>query len=213
MPTVKKASGRCVQSAIAFLVCAILAAGCRRVDEIRRYQAPKSQATSRMLGAIILHGQTAWFFKATGPEEAVAEQADAFRQLIASVRFVDSKPQWTLPEGWRKKPASGIRFATLEFGLAGNTVELSITPLAFPGEDHTAYVLYNVNRWRDQMQLPEIGIDELGDHTERIELEEAVATLVDLAGRLRSGGMGLGHFRSGAGGDPDSTKPGQTEKR
>ncbi|MBL7037385.1 MAG: hypothetical protein ISR77_02090 [Pirellulaceae bacterium] len=40
----RKAIACCVHSSIAFSVCAILAVGCGRVDEIRRYQVPKSQA-------------------------------------------------------------------------------------------------------------------------------------------------------------------------
>jgi len=203
-PLVRKASGRSVHSSIAFSVCAILAAGCGRVDEIRRYQVPRTQTTasandvepsagitpSRMLGAIILHGGTAWFFKATGPEETVAEQVAAFRDLVKSVRFVDSKPQWTLPDGWREKPSSGIRFSTLEFGPDDTAVELSITQLGIFGDDTDAYVLSNVNRWRVQMQLPEVGVEELDQHAERIELEDGVATLVDLVGQPKSGGMG-----------------------
>ena len=201
-----KANRRYVQSVIALSICAVFAAGCGPVEEIRRYQALKSYSTSRMLGAMILHGDMAWFFKATGPEEAVAEQADGFRDLIKSVRFVDSKPQWTLPAGWREKPSSGIRFATLEFGPADTAVELSITRLAIFGDDRTAYIVSNINRWRDQLTLPPIGAEQLDDHTERIELEDAVATLVDLVGRLKSGGMG--HSASGAGMGPVSTKPG-----
>jgi len=207
-PLYRKANVRCASSVIAISICAILAVGCGQVEEIRRYQAPKSKTTSRMLGAIILHGETAWFFKASGPVDPVAEQSENFRELIKSIRFVESKPLWTLPEGWREKPSSGIRFATLEFGPAKTAIELSITQLAIFGDDRTAYLVDNVNRWRDQLQLPLIGIEELDDHTERIDVEDAVATLVDLVGQPKRGGMGRSHFRAGAG-----REPGQTEKR
>jgi len=135
-----------------------------------------------MLAAIVLRADKAWFFKVVGPDAQVARQADAVRSLLRSVRFVDEKPQWTLPEGWRQKAGSGMRFATLEFGPADKPLELTVIPLGVPPGESSAYVLSNVNRWRQQLQLPPIAAGELDKQTEKIALDGTTATAVDLRG-------------------------------
>ena len=130
-----------------------------------------ARGRQRMLAAIVLQADKAWFFKAVGPDAQMAEQADAFRSLLRSVRFVDEKPQWTLPDGWRQKAESGMRFATLEFGPADQPLELTVIPLGIPPGEPSAYVLSNVNRWRQQLNLPPIAAAELDQQTEKIELD------------------------------------------
>jgi len=135
-----------------------------------------------MLAAIVLRPDKAWFFKAVGPDAQMAEHADAFRALRRSVRLDDEKPQWTLPDGWRQKAGSGMRFATLEFGPADQAIELTVIPLGVPPGEPSAYVLSNVNRWRQQLQLPPLAAEELDKQTEKIELDGTTATAVDLRG-------------------------------
>lgn len=179
-------------------------AGCEQTEAIRHYRVPKSLATDspnppgppkppgqgpvqdvspqRMFAALVLQAERAWFFKAAGPE-SLAEQAEAFRSLIKSVRFADGKPQWNLPEGWRQKGESGMRFATLEFGSADSPRELTVIPLPIPPGDRSAYVLSNVNRWRKQMNLDPIASAELDQQSEKVELDGATAIMVDLRGK------------------------------
>ncbi len=111
--------------------------GCQKSDEIAHYRVPKEQEvslsidaaetapsespaenaaadakTDRMLAAIVPHGDTAWFFKLSGPVEAVAKHAETFQSLIQSVSFPKSgggKPTWKLPEGWHEKPGSQMQ--------------------------------------------------------------------------------------------------------
>lgn len=75
-----------------------------------------------------------------------------------------------------------MRFATLEFGPADRPLELSVIPLGVPPGDPSAYILSNVNRWRQQMQLPPIEAGELDKQSEKIELDGTTATAVDLRG-------------------------------
>jgi hypothetical protein len=180
-------------------------AGCENRDEIRRYQVPKTAAPTvtpnrdamtldssaphavapeadRMLGAIIPQGQQAWFFKLTGPKEALAPHVEAFRALIRSVRFASGQPQWQLPDGWRQQRGSGMRFATLEVGPADKPLPLTVIALPIPADGEAASVLSNVNRWRGQLRLPPISPAQLPKESEQIQLEGAVATVVDLEG-------------------------------
>jgi hypothetical protein len=179
-------------------VSVVLAVGCKPREAIRHYQVPKAAASEqssasakpaslqaaggRMLAAVVPHKDQAWFFKVTGPKEALGTYAEAFRELLRSLRFADGKPQWKLPEGWRQQPGTGMRFATLELGPAGSAVELTVIPLSMPAGDEAAYVLANVNRWRTQLGLPSIAADQLSTDTEQIAFEGGVATAVDLMG-------------------------------
>jgi hypothetical protein len=119
----------------------------------------------------------------------VAEQVTAFQSLIQSIKFVDGRPQWKLPAGWRERPGSGMRLATLELGSMDQPLELSVIRLGTMGMSDAAYVLSNVNRWRGQLQLPPITAEQLDAETQRVQLEGATATLVNLVGALQ-GGMG-----------------------
>jgi hypothetical protein len=131
-----------------------------------------------MIGAILPHGAQAWFLKLAGPPAALDSHLEPFRQWLRSIHFVDDKPQWQLPQGWREEPGQGMRFATLRIG-DGEPLELTVIPLPIP-EDDPDYVLSNVNRWRQQLQLGPLTAPQLGEQAEKIQVGDAVATLVDL---------------------------------
>jgi hypothetical protein len=203
--------------------------GCQKSAEIVHYRVPKEQEVSlpideaapgespiensaadaksdRMLTAIVPHGDTAWFFKLSGPVEAVAKHADTFQSLIQSVSFPKSaggKPIWKLPEGWHEKPGSQMRFATLTLPAENTTgapsaessakpLEVSVTSLPWSSKDESEQLLANVNRWRGQMQLKPLAAAEFAGETHSLQLfgeGKATATLVDLTGHMNAGGM------------------------
>lgn len=184
--------------------------GCGRTPQIEHYSVPKQSVIDkltgadkagkdRMVAAIVGHGDQNWFFKLSGQSDQVAEQAEQFTALLKSVRFDDQgTPQWTLPKGWRERPAEGMRFATLEIETGGGTLEATVTSLP-RGEDvnEASYALSNINRWRDQLGLSPIDEAELDQQTTKVELEGAKAILVNFEGRLKSGGMGQPPFAGG----------------
>ncbi len=195
--------------AIAALL-ALLPVGCGNHDSVQRYQIPKrellyaanhveqqtaaserpAQVVQRMLAAIVPHGAQTWYFKMTGPAEAVASQEAAFRQLIESLRFdtEQSPPQWTLPAAWREEPGTGLRLATLKVDVSEQTLEVSVMQLATSLSGSS--VLDNVNRWRQQMRLPAITHSELDQETTTVELASGPATLVNLLGHYAGGALG-----------------------
>jgi hypothetical protein len=200
--------------------CIALVLGCDSGEQIQRYQVSKAKpaddavghisapagpsaqrpagsmahpggSADRMLGAIIIRGDRAWFFKAAGVDKTLGEQAAAFRAMIESIRFADDQPTWKLPDGWRQKPGSGMRFATLEFGPTEAPTELTVIPLGVPPGDRTAYLLSNVNRWRQQVGLEPIDAAQLASDAAEVKLDgDMVATVVDLKGGSASTGMG-----------------------
>jgi hypothetical protein len=166
------------------LVVALAAAaltGCQ-TDEIRTYQVPKVEMT-RLLGAILPHGDSTWFFKVMGPSTVVATHEEEFTGFLRSLRFSDAveKPiTWELPQGWRLDGMKRQdRYATI---LIGNkdTLELTVTKLGRAGQ--ASSVLANVNRWRNQVALPPVAHDELHSDIKEFKLGDDTVTIVDLTG-------------------------------
>ena len=159
-----------------------LSLGCAEPEQVHRYRIPKSrsdlgdigikkfpapttrraeapQATdSRMFVAIDEKENATWFFKVTGPLEAVNKTQDQWQAILKSIEYTEGgNPDWDLPDNWKLGPPRQMRYATL---LPSNAeaaqVELSISSLG-PNQN----LLNNVNRWRGQLGLKPIGKDEL----------------------------------------------------
>ncbi len=194
-------------------------AGCGKADKIEHYtvrkpvpyEPPRAKAhpdtpvespgePTRTLAAIVPHDEQGWFFKITGPDDAVAAQSAPFDALLKSVRFSESgKPEWELPEGWQQRRGSDIRFATLVIPSVDPPLEVSVTALPKATDDEAQYALMNVNRWRGQLSLPPIALEQLSTETRTIELDGATATVVDLLGTAAPNSMGRPPFMRGAG--------------
>ncbi len=158
---------------------------------------PPKEPTDRTLGAIVPQGDKGWFFKLTGPKDAVAAKADDFTALVKSVHFsAAGKPQWTLPAGWQEQPGGDIRYATLSMPGEGK-LEVSVTVLPKSLADEE-YVLVNVNRWRGQLKLPPTTAEALAGESTPIKLAGATATVVNLLGVATGGGMRRPPFVPGA---------------
>jgi hypothetical protein len=173
-----------VSSRLRFLVVALAAAasvGCQ-TDEIRTYQVPKPEMT-RLLGAILPHGENTWFFKVSGPGTAVGGHEEEFARFLQSLRFNDGADRplsWTLPEGWKAdKDNRKDRYATILIG-GKDALELTITKLGREGQ--ASSIIANVNRWRRQLALPPIAEEELRSDTKEFQLGNDAVTVVSLEG-------------------------------
>ena len=141
------------------------------------------EGSDRMLAAMVAEGRSVWFFKATGPTSQLEGQVAAFQAFLQSLSFAEGKPEWTLPEGWRAEPGSGMRFATLVMGDAA--LRMSVIPLSAPQD-----VADNVNRWRGQMSLPALEGEALAETVSTVAFNGGEAQMVDLRGTTSlSGGM------------------------
>ncbi len=164
----------------------------------------------QLLGAIVPQGKTTWFFKLTGPVANVHPLVERFAEFARSIRFTDKGPEWSLPEGWEQQAGSSMRFATLRIPAEGEPLELTVIPLPTPGDDFEASLLSNVNRWREQLQLPPVSRDELPDHVEKIDLVEMPAWLVNYEGRLsKKGAMGAAPFAGRRSSRREAAPPGR----
>jgi hypothetical protein len=201
-------------AALAAGVCA----GCQKSEQISRYTVDKlppideraaaenatgpsapREATDRTLAAIVPLGAKGWFFKLTGPKDRVEGANEAFETFLKSLKFdSDGKPHWTSPDGWQEQPGSQIRYATLVLPGEGKPLEVSVTVLPKSEGDDEQYVLVNVNRWRNQLQLPPIDAVQLSSEAKQIPLQGATATVVNLLGTASGESMGRPPFMSGA---------------
>jgi hypothetical protein len=84
---------------------------------------------------------------------------------------------WTIPEGWRQAPEKPMRAASF-FAGPGEEVECYVS--VFPGD--AGGVLANVNRWRGQLELPELTEVDV-QHLERIPMLGREAVVVEAEGK------------------------------
>lgn len=150
-----------------------------------------------MLAAIVPRGAKTWFFKVQGLEPDVTREQPQFTEFIRSLRFSGEpeEPQWNLPNGWRRMPATGMRFATLQIGSANQSIELTVIPLATGVNGLDEYILANINRWREQLALsPVDSLDVLRNESPpevlgNTQLEDDTGvTMVDMVGRATAAG-------------------------
>jgi hypothetical protein len=158
-----------------------------------------------MLGAILPRGQDVWFFKLLGPKEPVVGQAVPFLQLVKSLEFKDGTPSWNLPEGWTEKPGNQFRFATLAIENAEVPLEVTVSTLPMAGQDLPGYLLSNINRWRRQLQLEPLKLEQLEKKTVKVEVADEPAWLVNIEGTLGGDSMGAGPGQVAVGSGSGST--------
>jgi hypothetical protein len=198
------------------LATLLLLAGCGEGPKITQYEVPKEPTPDRMLAALVPHGSEAWSFKLAGPAETVGKYTEKFDALVQTVTFTDSdggEPQWKLPEGWIQEAGGAqMRFATVKIPDGRPPLELTVAKVTWGSADETQEILANVNRWRGQMQLPPISEEDLADETRSLKLAaDQKAIAVDLAGRLKAGGMSP-PFASAGKGDLPAGHPPVSEK-
>lgn len=187
--------------------------GCGAHEEITTYTVPthESLQTStfleesaarkphdeRILGAIAPMGPAMWFFKLQGPPDAVAARESEFREFLKTVRFpTPERVTWMLPDGWREKPGNEMRYATLV--IPGEPpLEVSVTTLPGGEGDPTQRLLANINRWRNQLDLPLIEAEDLPARSEAIKLDELILTIVNYVGKAKPNAMMPGAMAAG----------------
>ncbi len=167
---------------ILLLAINVVTAGCQRREEIASYSVPKLK--DRLLAAMVVEKENAWFFKVTGPANLVGPCVDSFRSFVTSLQFADGKPQWELPAGWTEEQSDqASRFATIRTSDAPGALEVTVIPLQISASGSKADdELANVNRWLGQLQLPPIAAAQLEETIERLPTKTGTAIFLDATG-------------------------------
>jgi hypothetical protein len=157
-----------------------------------------SGPSARTIVAVIRRDAASWFFKLRGDPDAVAAAEPAFLQFLASIHFggadsaspppssADTGPAWDVPPGWIETTPGPM--VTKSFNLTGDAGQKAIVSISAFGVK-AGGVLDNVNRWRRQVSLPEIGEDALPGALETFALPHGTATIVDLTGTGAESGL------------------------
>jgi hypothetical protein len=95
-----------------------------------------------------------------------------------AARPARGKPTYEIPPGWKELPPQGIRVASFEVREGEEKAEVTVIPL--PGA--VGGLLANVNRWRGEVGLPEIGKEELLKTVQPLRVAGSPAAYVDLTG-------------------------------
>lgn len=193
----------------------ILATGCGDPDPITVYEsipvtrkidpadaeAPR-EPRFRMIAAINDQPEATWFLKMTGSIEQVAVAEIKWQEFLASIRFENGNPEWTLPESWRTGDKREMRFATLFSAAGDDAAEISISSLP-PGQP----LAMNVNRWRGQLGLASASELEITSALRDVAGAGTTFKVYDARGPQLNTGMGGAPFASGmVPGMPDSSK-------
>jgi hypothetical protein len=96
-----------------------------------------------------------------------------------------SAPRLAVPDGWEEQPAGQMAVGSYVIrGPGGAKAQVTIT--ALPAAASSKNELANVNRWRGQLGLKEISVDQLNRDREQIQMAGHAAALFDLAGTMDS---------------------------
>lgn len=154
---------------------------------------------TRMLAAILPHGPSTWFFKMTGDAALVEAQKSSFTQFLRTLRFTGTSASpavatearvpppstssntqglnWTVPDGWKEMPPSGMRKGS--FAVSGNqNMQADVSIVSLPGD--AGGFLSNINRWRGQISLPPLTQTELSKLTTYLEVRGEQVALIDM---------------------------------
>lgn len=148
-------------------------------------------APARIITAMVHRDDASWFYKLSGDGAVVSAQKPAFIEFLKSIRLKEatmqpqapvesgSKPGWTIPGQWKELAVGQMqvaRFAVPERGGAKAEVFVSVFP------NDTGGTLANVNRWRQQIGLPQVSESELGTMVVPLDAATPGAILVEMTG-------------------------------
>lgn len=136
---------------------------------------------TRLLAAIVPHGESAWFVTLKAAEPIAAAQKQSFGEFVRSIQFptgpaASASPEsraeqafgpsdqsfkltkWKTPEGWQEQPGSNeFRVTSFRVGSGDATAELLVSRIPQQG---IGSLLGNINRWREQVGLEPVTTDK-----------------------------------------------------
>jgi len=93
-------------------------------------------------------------------------------------RDAAAQVKWSKPETWSEVPPSAMRYASFTVGASNDKIDISV--VTFPGEGGSD--ADNVNRWRQQLQLPPMSEEAVATQVTPLKTETAVFATTDIAG-------------------------------
>ncbi|MBM3967095.1 MAG: hypothetical protein FJ308_18835 [Planctomycetes bacterium] len=120
----------------------------------------------RILGAVIPMESGCYFIKATDSPERLELLMGDFHEIVSKFAINEStgKPERNFPDGWVMNPRNDIAMAEFVSPESTGSIKFTVTLLGMPpASDWPGYLLSNINRWRGQLQLPELSSESLAN--------------------------------------------------
>ena len=146
----------------------------------------------RIITAMVHRAGGSWFYKLSGDATLVESQKPNFIEFLKSIQIKETAPSapvetasidgasrknWQVPSQWKELPAGQMqvaKFSVPERGESRAEVFVSVFP------NDTGGLLGNVNRWRRQIGLAEVGEGELSGMVSTLDPANPKAMLVDM---------------------------------
>jgi hypothetical protein len=93
------------------------------------------------------------------------------REAVAQIK-------WAKPESWNEVPPSAMRYASFSAGAGSDKIDISV--VTFSGEGGSD--ADNVNRWRQQLQLPPMSPEAVATQVTPLQTEASTFATTDIAG-------------------------------
>jgi hypothetical protein len=190
-PFSRFAFGRCRRRSTLLIAGMCLSAsmlGCSKPAPVVTYTIPTKvpeefrASKERMLAAMFPKGDDIWFFKVSGPEEAISQIDSAFRTFIETVEFTQDTPDLSqLPDGWRQGGSKPFRVASIDINTPLKQLDVSVSKLPRQ-ENWDDQVSMNVNRWRGQLGLQASDDPWAGGEAMKVAVADGDGVWVDLLG-------------------------------
>lgn len=163
----------------------------------------KADEKNRIVLAVLPRDGMTWFFKLAGDATLVAAQKAAFLDFLRSISFHEAetttaaaageapgasasgaaglpqgRPDWDVPAGWQEVAATQMLLA--KFQIVAERGKAEITVSSFPGD--VGGVPANVNRWRGQIGLDPLPLEEAARLASPLEVLGGKAMVVEVRG-------------------------------
>jgi hypothetical protein len=159
-----------------------------------------SGTTQRTVVVSAQRNGATWFIKMNGDAATVTDAKPAFMVFLTTIRLpnggdapaadatASASPTWSVPSNWSKTEPGPMIFKSYSIAdNAGNGAAVTVS--FFPGD--VGGNLANVNRWRAQMELPEVADLSLNGLTESVDTLGGKGLLVDFEGTGSKSGKRL----------------------
>jgi hypothetical protein len=173
-------------------------------------QGQGSGEPTRILAAVLMHDERAWFFKATGDDQLVAQQKPAFVAFLKSLSFSAPAAQAGVPAGHPPMDATMLsaqavdtasagqgkptwqvpsgwqavpagQFLVAKFTISGSAGTQAAVNVSMSAGDGGG-LAGNVNRWRGQLGLGQLTDEEITKSLTALDTSAGKAMVVDLSG-------------------------------
>ena len=134
---------------------------------------PKNVQDLAIIVGIVNQSSQSYFFKFMGKKEDIQKKKKLLKELFQTIKFSKGKLTWKVENPW-KKLVNNSGIPAEKYTIDNTDITFTITQLPYSS------ILSNVNRWRQQLSLNTIGIDELRDHLQLIHLGNVTVHYIEI---------------------------------